>query len=90
MIIRGRENRARTAPAVSDKEACGAPTATTNGSCRTAFGLCPECGRCYANCSHRTEDRKAAQRKGGATRARQLRGPDATAAPADAPTSPGV
>lgn len=46
-----------------DDQTCGARK-DDGGNCGTYFGLCSECGRCFAHCEHR-EDRMARARSRG-------------------------
>lgn len=70
---------------MSDPQTCGAPT-ESGGTCGVTFGLCdePGCGRCWTHDPHRSEEREAANSRGGY---RAARGPG-TIAPGDVPPAP--
>lgn len=43
---------------------CGA-TRPSGEPCQTHFGLCEDCGKCFAHCQHRGVQRRAARSRGG-------------------------
>lgn len=43
------------------------------GTCGTDFGLCPQCGQCFAHCGHRQEARARARQKGAEAKNRKDR-----------------
>lgn len=57
------------------QEKCGYPK--DDGSrCQSSIGLCeePGCGKCFAHCEHRAEERREAQQKGAASTNAKKRG----------------
>lgn len=67
---------------------CGHPKVGDGEPCRTAMGLCDECGHCIVHCPHRADQLKRAQQRGGHATARKRGESDTVAHPDETPPPP--